>query len=234
MRMLAFMYLGLCSKCLACYYSQYIPVLCFVLLNRFNINVLDLLEPRSCKLHVLISVPSIFLIGNRVCNDTILVIFYFICGILCVCVLFREPAAGLGYFFALHESCLRVPYDCFMMGHIGCSASRRAILLMSASVRDAMSPMVISVAMASPPRPRLLPCLERADRIPRRPCSPYYVTRLDDLIVHVLEECMVVAGAVKGRDLHLEVRRIRSGASRDRHGDFVWLDCAAPHNKHLV
>jgi hypothetical protein len=27
----------------------------------------------------------------------------------------------------------------------------------------------------------------------------------------------------------LEVRRIRIGASRDRHGDVVWLDFAAPH-----
>jgi hypothetical protein len=31
----------------------------------------------------------------------------------------------------------------------------------------------------------------------------------------------------------LEVRRIRSGASRDRHGDVVWLDFMAPH-RHLV
>jgi hypothetical protein len=31
----------------------------------------------------------------------------------------------------------------------------------------------------------------------------------------------------------LEVRRIRSGASRDRHGDAVWLDFMAPH-RHLV
>jgi hypothetical protein len=34
----------------------------------------------------------------------------------------------------------------------------------------------------------------------------------------VLEEFMLEAGATKGRDLRLEVRRIRSGASRDRHG----------------
>jgi hypothetical protein len=31
----------------------------------------------------------------------------------------------------------------------------------------------------------------------------------------------------------LEVRRIRSGASRDHHGDVVWLDIMAPH-RHLV
>jgi hypothetical protein len=39
--------------------------------------------------------------------------------------------------------------------------------------------------------------------------------------------------ATKGRDLRLEVRRIRSGAFRDRHGDVVWLDITAPH-RHLV
>jgi hypothetical protein len=44
---------------------------------------------------------------------------------------------------------------------------------------------------------------------------------------------MLEAGATKGRDLLLEVRRIRSGASRDRHGDVVQLDFMAPH-RHLV
>jgi hypothetical protein len=52
-------------------------------------------------------------------------------------------------------------------------------------------------------------------------------------MVHVLEEFMIEAGATKGRDLRLEVRRIRSGDSRDRHGDVVWLDFMAPH-RHLV
>jgi hypothetical protein len=49
----------------------------------------------------------------------------------------------------------------------------------------------------------------------------------------VLEEFMLEAGATKGRDLLLEVRRIRSGAYRDRHGDVVWFDFMAPH-RHLV
>jgi hypothetical protein len=53
------------------------------------------------------------------------------------------------------------------------------------------------------------------DHIPRCPCS-WYVIQLHDRIVHVLE-----AGANKGQALRLEVRRIRSGASRDRHGDVV-------------
>jgi hypothetical protein len=65
------------------------------------------------------------------------------------------------------------------------------------------------------------------DHIPRCPCS-WYVIQLHDRIVHVLE-----AGANKGQDLRLKVRRIRSGASRDRHGDVVWLDIMAPH-RHLV
>jgi len=49
----------------------------------------------------------------------------------------------------------------------------------------------------------------------------------------VLEEFMLEAGATKGRDLRLEVRRIRSGASRHRPRDVVWLDFMAPH-RHLV
>jgi hypothetical protein len=44
---------------------------------------------------------------------------------------------------------------------------------------------------------------------------------------------MLEAGPTKGRDLRLEVRRIRSGASRDRPWDVVWLDFMVPHC-HLV
>jgi hypothetical protein len=49
----------------------------------------------------------------------------------------------------------------------------------------------------------------------------------------VLEEFILKAGATKGRDLHLEARRIRSRASRDEHGDVVWLDFLAPY-RHIV
>jgi hypothetical protein len=49
----------------------------------------------------------------------------------------------------------------------------------------------------------------------------------------VLEAFILEAGATKGRDLRLEVRRIRLGASRDRLGDVVWLYFMAPH-RHLV
>jgi hypothetical protein len=44
---------------------------------------------------------------------------------------------------------------------------------------------------------------------------------------------MLEAGATKGRDLRLEVRRIRSGAYGDRRGDVVWLYVMAPQC-HLV
>jgi hypothetical protein len=43
---------------------------------------------------------------------------------------------------------------------------------------------------------------------------------------------MAEAEAIKGRDMRLEVRRIRYGPSRDRHGDVGWLNFSAPH-KHL-
>jgi hypothetical protein len=58
------------------------------------------------------------------------------------------------------------------------------------------------------------------DQIPRCRCS-WYVIQLHDRIAHVLEELMLEAGPTKGRDLRLEVRRIRSGASQDRHGDVI-------------
>jgi hypothetical protein len=68
------------------------------------------------------------------------------------------------------------------------------------------------------------------DHIPHFPCS-HYVIRLRDRILHFWEELMAEAGEIKGRSLRLEVRRIRFRASRGRHGDVVWLDLAAPHNK---
>jgi hypothetical protein len=44
---------------------------------------------------------------------------------------------------------------------------------------------------------------------------------------------MPEARAAKGRNVRVEVCRIRSGASRDRHGVVVWLDIWARH-RHLV
>jgi hypothetical protein len=49
----------------------------------------------------------------------------------------------------------------------------------------------------------------------------------------VLDEFMLEAVATKGRDLRLDVRRFRSGASRDRNGNVVWLDFMAPH-RHIA
>jgi hypothetical protein len=61
------------------------------------------------------------------------------------------------------------------------------------------------------------------DHIPRCPCS-WYIEQFHDRVVHVLEEFMLKAGATKARDLPLEVRRIRSGGSRDQPEDLLWLD----------
>jgi hypothetical protein len=65
------------------------------------------------------------------------------------------------------------------------------------------------------------------DHIPLCPCS-WYVIQLHDRVAHVLEEFMLEAGAIMGRDLRSEVRRIR-----DRRGDVVCLDFMAPH-RHRV
>jgi hypothetical protein len=70
------------------------------------------------------------------------------------------------------------------------------------------------------------------DHIPRCLCS-WYVIQQHDRVVHVLEEFMLKTGAAEGRDLRLEVRRNRSGPSRDRRGDVMWLDLMAPH-RHIV
>jgi hypothetical protein len=45
-----------------------------------------------------------------------------------------------------------------------------------------------------------------------------------------LRSSLLEAGATKGRDSRLKIRRIRSGASRDRLEDVVWLDFMAPHS----
>jgi hypothetical protein len=49
----------------------------------------------------------------------------------------------------------------------------------------------------------------------------------------VIEEFMLEVGSIKGQDLRLEFRRIRSGTSRDHPRDVVWLDFMAPH-RHIV
>jgi hypothetical protein len=69
------------------------------------------------------------------------------------------------------------------------------------------------------------------DHIPPVPVLfVYYVIQLHDRVVLVLEEFVIEAGATSGRGLRLEVRRIRSGAARDRLGDVAWLDVMAPQS----
>jgi hypothetical protein len=70
------------------------------------------------------------------------------------------------------------------------------------------------------------------DQTLRCPCSWYFI-QIHNRVVHALDEFMLEPWATKGRDLWLEVRRIRSGASRERYGDAVWLDSMASH-RHLV
>jgi hypothetical protein len=70
------------------------------------------------------------------------------------------------------------------------------------------------------------------DYIPWCPCC-WHVIQLRDRVVHVLDEVVLDAEATKGRDLRVEVRRIWSGASRDRPRDVVWLDFRASH-PHLI
>jgi hypothetical protein len=65
------------------------------------------------------------------------------------------------------------------------------------------------------------------NHITRCPCF-WNVIQLHYRVVHMFEKFMLEAGAAMGWDLRLEVRRIRSAASRDRHGDVVWLDFKAP------
>jgi hypothetical protein len=65
------------------------------------------------------------------------------------------------------------------------------------------------------------------DHISRYPCSSY-VIKINRRIVHVLKQFM--GRGCLGFNLRLEVRRIRYGASRDRHGDVVWLYFTAPHS----
>jgi hypothetical protein len=152
----------------------------------------------------------------------------------------RTGRGALAMLFALHESSFRVPFGCYIMaahrvlgltpGHAShvrkcprCNESPSALRGPGSSSTTSSSSMseewtLISMLM---------------DHIPRCPCS-CYVIRLRDRIVRVLEEFMAEAGAVIGRDSRLEVRRIRSGAFRDRHLNVVWqLESSAPH-RHLV
>jgi hypothetical protein len=62
----------------------------------------------------------------------------------------------------------------------------------------------------------------------------WYAIQLHDRVVHVLDEFILEAGATKGRNLRLDVRRIRSGASRHRLGDVVRLHFKSPYRRLVV
>jgi hypothetical protein len=145
----------------------------------------------------------------------------------------------LALFFASHESSFKVPSDCYILAAhrvLGLTAERafhvrkcpRCNEAPSESYEYGSSSTVSGILMSG----ERLKAAMLMDHIPRCPCS-WYIIKLHDRIVYVLEEFMFEAGATKSRDLRLEVRRVQSGASRDRPGDVVWLDFMAPH-RHLV
>jgi hypothetical protein len=89
---------------------------------------------------------------------------------------------------------------------------------MSRSVRDTMRPRVILVALAFPPRPRMLPFLGKGRRSPcswtKSLAALSRITlfgSMTALLANVAGEFMAETGAVM-RDLRMEVRRIRSRA----------------------
>jgi hypothetical protein len=146
---------------------------------------------------------------------------------------------ALAIFSVSHESSFKVPFDCYTMAAhrvLGLTAERASHVRKCPRCNEAPpksrgfeAPLTVSGNFLSGERSTYAMLMEH---IPRCPFS-WYVTQLHDRIVHVFEEFMLEAGATKGRDLRLEVHRIRSGASRDRHGDVVWIDFMAPH-RHLV
>jgi hypothetical protein len=147
---------------------------------------------------------------------------------------------ALALFFASNDSDFNVPSDCYTTAThrvLGLTAERASHVRKCPRCNEApsespaygSSSTVSCISMSSE---RSIAAM-LIDRTPRCPCS-WYVIQLHDRMVHMLEEFMLEAGATKGRDLRLEVRRIRSEASRDRHGDVVWLDFMAPHRRLVI
>jgi hypothetical protein len=142
---------------------------------------------------------------------------------------------ALALFFTSHESSCTVPSDCYTMAThrvLGVTAERASHARNCPWCNESRgygSSSTVSGTSMSGERSTIAMLM---DHIPRCPCS-WYIIQLHDRIVHVLEELMLEVGATKGRDLRLEIRRIRSGASRDRPGDVVCLDFMAPH-RHLI
>jgi hypothetical protein len=147
---------------------------------------------------------------------------------------------ALALFFASHESIFKVPSDCYTMGThrvLGLTADRASHVRKCPRCNEAPSESrgsgsssTVLGTSASGARSTIVMLM---DHIPRCPCS-WYVIHVHNRIDHVLQEFMLRAGATKGRELRLEVRGIRSGTSRDRHGDVVWLDFRVPHRNLVV
>jgi hypothetical protein len=148
-------------------------------------------------------------------------------------------AGLLALLFASHESNFKMPSECCTMATqrvLGLIAERASHVWKCprcneapSESRGSRSSWTVSGTSISGERSTTDVLV---DRIPRCPCS-WYVIQLHDRIVHVLEDFMPEAGATKGRDLRLEVRRIRSGASRDPWVLF-WLDFMAPHRNLVI
>jgi hypothetical protein len=149
---------------------------------------------------------------------------------------------ALPLFFASHGSTFKVPSDWYTMAAhrvLGLTAER------ASHARQCHGAMrlphsLLGLDLCRRYRAPLSSCRVSAPKLlclwttstPRCPCS-WYAVQLHDRIVYLLEEFMLEAGATEGRDFRLEVRYIRSRASRYRHGDVVWLDFRAPH-RHLA
>jgi hypothetical protein len=147
---------------------------------------------------------------------------------------------ALAMLFASHESSYRVPSDCYMM-----SAHRVFGLSPGQASHDRKGPRcnespgalrgsgsfftTLSSSMSGERTPISMLIM---DNIPISPC-PHYCIRLHDRIANIFKEITAEVGAIEWRNLRLEVCRIRSRASRGRHGYVVGQDFGAPH-KHLV
>jgi hypothetical protein len=149
------------------------------------------------------------------------------------------PVTGRGalaLFIASHESSFKVPSDCYttathrVMGFI---VERASHVRKCPRCNEAPQPYrgfgSFSTASGTSMSGERSTIAVLMNHIPMWMCS-WYVIQLRDPAVHVQEEFMLEAGGTKARDFRLEVRRIRPGASRDRHEDVAWLvDLRAPH-----
>jgi hypothetical protein len=122
---------------------------------------------------------------------------------------------GYALFFASHQSNFKVPSDCYMMAThrvLGLTVERASHIRTCPQCNEAPSQSrgygsssTVSGTSMSGERSTTAMLM---DHIPRYPCS-WYVIQIHDRIIHVLEEFKLEAEATKGRDLRLEVRRIR-------------------------